>query len=201
MKLYYTPGACSLSPHIVLRELGTPFVLVKVDGRTKRLPDGGSYDAVVTKGYVPCLELEGGERITEGPAIVQYLADTRPEANLAPAAGTLARVRVQEWLNFVTSELHKSFSPLFSRDTPESYLPIARAKVLSRFEIVEAALADRSFLTGDTFTVADAYLFVVAGFAKHVAVDLSRFARLNAYLARIGARPAVVAAMRAEGLS
>jgi len=200
MKLYFTPGACSLSPHIVLRELGLPFDLVKVDGKSKKLPDGTSYTALVKKGYVPCLELADGERITEGPAVVQYLADLAPEAKLAPPPGTLARVRVQEWLNFVTSELHKAFSPLFSPDTPPDYAPIARAKVRARAALVEDALDGKTFLTGDTFTVADAYLFVVLGFAKHVAVDLTPFPRITAFMARVAARPAVNAALRAEGL-
>jgi glutathione S-transferase len=200
MKLYFTPGTCSLSPHIALREADIPFELVKVDSKTKKLPDGTDYKALNAKGYVPCLELDSGERITEGPAIVQFIADLAPGSALAPPPGTLARVRMQEWLNFVTSELHKGFSPLFASDTPENYKPIARQKLATRLALVDSALLDKQFLTGDTFTVADAYLFVVLGWSKHVNVDISEFQNIGAFVERMSKRPKVRAAMLAEGL-
>jgi glutathione S-transferase len=150
---------------------------------------------------VPCLELDGGERLTEGPAIVQYIADLAPASKLAPPAGTLARARLQEWLNFVTSELHKSFSPLFASNTPDMYKPIAKDKLMARLRFADAALKGQSYLLGDTFTVADAYLFVVTSWAKYVEVNLSEFVNLVAFSKRVGERPAVRAALSAEGLA
>ena len=148
MKLYYSPGACSLSPHIALREAGLAFDLVKVDTKTHQFDGGGDFYSVNAKGYVPVLELDGGERLTEGPAIVQYIADRKPASGLAPAAGTLERVRLQEWLNFLTSEIHKGFSPLFSPDTPEDYKPVARKRLAARFDWLSKELKDREYLLG-----------------------------------------------------
>jgi len=200
MKLYYAPGACSLSPHIVLREADLPHTLVKSDMRSKKLPDGSSFLDINPKGQVPVLELDDGTRVTEGPAIVQYLADLAPAAKLVPPAGSIERVRVQEWLNFITSELHKGFAPLFTPTTPDDYKTIARARVLDRLTWVDSQLAGRDYLLGSTFTVADAYLFVVAGWSPHAGVDIGALTNLQAFSQRVAARPAVQAAMKAEGL-
>jgi len=200
MKLYYSPGACSLSPHIALREAGLSFDLVLASTKTKKLQDGSDFYAINSKGSVPVLELDNGERLTEGPAIVQYIADLAPAANLAPAAGSMARYRLQEWLNYITSELHKGFSPLFNPATPEDYKPVARAALMARFTWVNAQLEGKQYLMGDQFTVADAYLFVVSNWGQYVGVDVSGFEHLVAFRARVAARPAVQEAMKAEGL-
>ena len=200
MKLYYSPGACSLSPHIALREAGIDAELVKVDTQTHTLADGSDYYAVNGKGYVPTLELDDGDRLTEGPAIVQYIADRNPGASLAPPVGTLERYRLQEWLNFVTSELHKQFSPLFAADTPADYRAIARQRIVKRFDWLAAELADRDYLLGDRFTVADGYLFTILNWTKFVGIDLARWPVLAAYQSRVAARPKVREAMIAEGL-
>jgi len=200
MKLYYSPGACSLSPHIVLHEAGLPYTPVLASTKTHQLADGTDFYTINPKGYVPLLELDNGERLSEGPVIVQYIADQVPAKNLAPANGTMARYRLQEWLNFITSELHKSFSPLFNPAIGEDTRAVYRARILDRLTWVDGQLAGKSFLLGDTFTVADAYLFTVAGWSKYVGVDIAGLAHLNAYLARIAARPAVQEAMKAEGL-
>ncbi len=200
MKLYYSPGACSLSPHIVLHEAGIAFQAVMASTKTHQLADGTDYYTINPKGYVPLLELDNGERLSEGPVIVQYIADQVPASGLAPAAGSMARYRLQEWLNFTTSELHKSFSPLFNPAMPEEAKALYREKLLGRFSWVNEQLEGKSYLMGDTFTVADAYLFTVAGWGKYVGVDISGLANLGAYLGRVAARPAVQAAMKAEGL-
>lgn len=200
MKLYYSPAACSLSPHIVLREAGLPFELALASTKTKKLADGSDYLAINPKGQVPALALDNGELLTEGPAIVQYIADQVPASGLAPAAGTLARYRLMEWLNFITSELHKGFGPLFAPNTPEDYKPVIKARLMERLGWVDQQLAGKAYLMGDTFTVADAYLFTVAGWAKFVGMDLSGLSTLSAYLGRVGARPAVQEALKAEGL-
>jgi glutathione S-transferase len=200
MKLYYSPGACSLSPHIVLREAGLPVDLVLASTKTKKLADGSDYLAINPKGQVPLLELDNGERLSEGPAIVQYIADQVPAKQLAPAAGTMERYRLIEWLNFVTSELHKGFSPLFSPDTPEDYKPVVRARLLAKLAYVNERLEGRQYLLGDQFSVADAYLFVVSGWGQYVGVDISGLAHLESFRARVAARPAVQEALRAEGL-
>ena len=200
MKLYYSTGACSLSPHIVLRESGLPFDLVLASTKTHKLPDGTDYYTINPKGYVPLLELDDGQRLTEGPAIVQYIADQVPAKNLAPANGTMARYRVQEWLNFITSELHKSFSPLFNPATPEDYKPAVRERLLGRFKWVNEQLEGKNYLMGEQFCVADAYLFVVANWGQYVGVDLKPFANLQAFMGRMAARPAVQEALKAEGL-
>ena len=200
MKLYYTPGACSMSPHIVLSESGLPFELVLANLRTHQLADGSDYYAVSPKGYVPLLELDNGERLSEGPAIVQYIADQVPAKQLAPANGTMARYRLQEWLNFTTSEVHKGFSPLFNPAMPEEAKALSRTRLVERFTWVNSQLEGKQYLMGDTFTVADAYLFTVGNWAANVDVDIKGLPVLGAYMARVAARPAVQAAMKAEGL-
>jgi glutathione S-transferase len=200
MKLYYAPGACSLSPHIVAREAGLKIELQKVNTKDKSMEGGGDYWKVNAKGYVPTLELDNGERLTEGPAIVQYLADQKPESGLAPKNGTLERYRLQEWLNFLTSEVHKQFSPLFKPNTPEDYKPVAKENLATRFNWLNEQLAGKDYLTGKTFTVADAYLFVLLGWTKATQIDLSKWPNLQAFHKRVAARPKVREAMQAEGL-
>jgi len=200
VKLYYSPGACSLSPHIVLSELALPHDLVKVSTKTKKMEDGGDYFQVNAKGYVPTLELDDGQRLTEGPAIVQYLADKVPAAKLAPANGTMERYRLQEWLNFITSELHKQFSPLFNPATPDEVKEAQRTKIAGRFDWLDKQLEGKDFLLGKQFTVADAYLFTVVRWSKPSGIDLAKWPVLAQYVARVAARPQVQAAMKAEGL-
>jgi len=200
MKLYYSPGACSLSPHIALREAGLAFDLHITNLKTKKLADGSDFLAINPRGQVPLLELDSGERLTEGPAIVQYIADQAPATGLAPAAGTLARYHLMEWLNFITSELHKGFSPLFAPGTAEDTQVKARAALMKQLGWVDGQLAGKTWLTGETFTVADGYLFTVAGWGKYVGVDISGLANLSAYMGRVAARPAVQTALKAEGL-
>ncbi len=200
MKLYYSPGACSLSPHIVLREAGLPFRLVLASTKTHQLADGTDYYTINPKGYVPLLELDDGQRLSEGPVIVQYIADQAPARQLAPAAGTMERYRLMEWLNFTTSELHKSFSPLFNPAMPEDAKALYRTRLLERFKWVDRQLEGRDYLMGTQFSVADAYLFTVAGWGKYVGVDISGLKHLGAYLGRVAARPAVQEALKAEGL-
>ena len=198
MKLFFSPGACSLSPHIVLREAGLPFELEKVDLRAKKTAGGDDYLAVNPKGYVPALKLDDGNVITEGPAIVQYLADLAPTKKLVPPAGTIERVRVQEWLNFITSELHKSFSVLFDPNATEEYKATTREKIGKRIGIIDKALEGKSFLMGETFSVPDAYLFTILSWAGHMKIDLAQWPNISAYFARVGARPSVLAAREAE---
>ena len=201
MKLYYSPGACSLSPHIVAQEAGIQVELEKVDLQSKKTEKGGDFTQVNPKGYVPTLALDNGQVLTEGPAIVQYLADQKPESGLAPHAGTFERYRLQEWLNFVSTELHKSFGPLFNPATPEDYKPVARDLISKRFAYVDGQLAKGGpFLLGSQFTVADAYLFTVLNWGGYVNIDLGRWPALKRYAERIAARPHVVEAMQAEGL-
>jgi len=201
VKLYYGPGTCALSPHIVLSELGLPHELVKVSTKTRKMEDGGDYLEVNPKGYVPTLELDDGQRLTEGPAIVQYLADRVPSAGLAPANGTMERYRLQEWLNFITSEIHKQFSPMFSPATPEEVKEGLRTKLAGRFDWLNRQLEGKEYLMGDRFTVADAYLFTVLRWSPFTGIDLGKWPVLAQYVARVGARPQVRAAMKAEGLS
>lgn len=200
MKLYFSPGACSLSPHIVAHEVGIPLTLVKVDTATKKLADGGDYWAINPKGYVPALELDNGELLTEGPAIVQYLADRKPEAKLVPAAGTFERYRVQETLGYINSEIHKTYSPLFRPTTSPELRKDREDYLRRRYAIIEKQLAKGPYLFGEQFTVADAYLFTVTNWAHFLKLDLSEFPNLLAFQARVAARPAVQAAMTAEGL-
>ena len=200
MKLYFSPGACSLSPHIVAREVGIELALEKVDGASKKTASGRDFWAINPKGYVPALELDDGEVLTEGPTIVQYLADQKPEAKLAPPPGTLARYRVQETLGYINSELHKTFSPLFNPKTTPELRQDREEYLRKRFGLLETGLAGGAYLFGEQFTVADAYLFTVTNWANFVKVDLSAFPNLLAFQRRVAARPAVQAAMRAEGL-
>lgn len=198
MKLYFAPDTCSLSPHIVLQELGLPYELVRVNNRAKRTSTGEDFLAINLKGYVAALELDTGGVLTEGPAIVQYLADLKPEAGLAPAAGTLARVRLQEWLNFITSEVHAGSSPLFNRALPEEALAIFRDRLFRRLDFIEVNLASRDYLMGDGFTVADAYLFTVLGWMEAFSIDLGRWPATARYMLRIVARASVQAALARE---
>jgi len=200
MKLYYSPGACSLSPHIVAREAGIKVDLQKVNTKDKSMEGGGDFWSVNAKGYVPTLELDNGERLTEGPAIVQYLADQKPESGLAPKAGTMERYRVQELLNFLTSEIHKQFSPLFRPNTPEDYKVIAKENLAKRFDYLDKHLAKNDYLMGKHFTVPDAYLFVLTNWTKPTQIDLSKWPNLQKYNQRVAARPKVKEAMQAEGL-
>lgn len=198
MKLYYAANTCSLSPHIVLRELNLPFELVKVDNKTKQTSDGRDFLTINPKGYVAALELKGGQILTEGPVIVQYLADIKPESGLAPAAGSWERVRLQEWLNFITSEIHAGSAPLFNAKLPEEAKAIFREKLFKRFDLLHQTLAAQDYLAGTTFSVADAYLFTVLGWCRFFSIDLNDWPALVAYTRRIEARPAVQAALQAE---
>lgn len=200
MKLYYSPGACSLSPHIALHESGLAFEAVPAPTKTHQLPDGTDYYTINPLGYVPLLELDNGERLREGPAIVQYIADQAAGKNLAPANGTMARYRLQEWLTFIGTELHKGFSPLFNPAMPAEAKTIASDKVLSRLKWIDGELKGKNYLMGEDFTVADGYLFTVTNWAPKVGVDISGLANLAAYRARVAARPGVQAALKAEGL-
>jgi glutathione S-transferase len=200
MKLYYSPGACSLAPHIVARELDLALALERVDTKAKRTESGRDYLEINPKGYVPALELDNGEVLTEGPAIMQYLADRKPEAQLAPANGTPARYRLQEMLGYINSELHKTYSPLFRAETPAETREERQAYLRRRYELIEKVLARQTWLLGERFTVADAYLFTVTRWAEFVKLDLSGFPALLAFQQRVAARPAVQAALVAEGL-
>jgi glutathione S-transferase len=200
MKLYYSPGACSLSPHIVSREAGIPVELKKVNLKEKVVEGGADYRKVNAKGYVPALELDNGQVLTEGPAIVQYLADQKPDSGLAPKAGSFERYRLQEWLNFITTEIHKSFSPLFKPNTPDEYKKIARDNLAVRFDWLNQQLEGKDYLTGKSFSVADAYLFTVLTWSKSLQIDLAKWSNIVAFVARVSARPKVKEAMKAEGL-
>ncbi|MGJ0480340.1 glutathione transferase GstA [Pantoea agglomerans] len=198
MKLYYAPDTCSLSPHIVLRELALTFELVKVDNGSKRTADGRDFRLINPKGYVAALELDDGQILTEGPAIVQYLADLKPESRLAPPAKSWERVRLQEWLNFITSEIHAGSALLFNKALPDDVLAIFREKLFRRFDYLQTTLDEKAYLLGASFSVADAYLFTVLGWCKLFNIELDRWPALVAYRARISARPAVQAALLAE---
>jgi len=200
MKLFFSPGACSLSPHIALREAGLPVELVKVDLKTKQMADGADFTAINPKGYVPTVQLDGGDILTEGPAIVQYIADQKPESGLAPANGTMARYRLQEWLTFINSELHKTFGALFNPSAPAETKDAAKALLAKRFDYVVSQLQGKDYLTGEQFTVADGYLFTVINWGQWVGIDLAQWPALAAFHARVAARPAVQEALRAEGL-
>jgi glutathione S-transferase len=200
MKLYYSPGACSLSPHITLIESGLKFQPVMTSTKTHKLQDGTDYYTINPKGYVPLLELDNGERLAEGPAIVQYIADQVPAKKLAPANGTMARSRLQEWLTFIGTELHKGYSPLFNPATPEDYKTMVKAKLADRYKWVDSQLEGKDYLLGSDFSVADPYLFTVTSWAQHVGVDLAPFKNVAAFMKRMTARPAVQEAMKAEGL-
>lgn len=201
MKLYYSPGACSLSPHIVVCETGIPVDLEKVNLADHKTETGQDYMAINPKGYVPALRLDDGSVLTEGPAIVQYLADQKPATGLAPAAGTIERYRLQEWLTFIGTELHKSFGTLFNPATPEETKKTAKANIAKRLSYLNDQLANRQFLLGNHFTVADAYAFTIVNWTNFVHIDLKPYPHLAAYVARVAARPKVHEALKQEGLA
>ncbi len=200
MKLYYLPGACSLASHIALCETGMPFETDKLNVPAKTTASGEDFMQVNPKGYVPAIRLDDGSILTEGAAILQYIADQRPNSGLAPESGTMERYRLQEWLTFIGTELHKTFSPLFGKATTAEVKTNAHNLLAKRLGYVEAQLANKPYLMGASFTVADAYMFVVLGWSNHVGFDLGPFPGIREYLARIAVRPSVQAAMRAEGL-
>ena len=200
MQLYFSPGACSLASHIALREAGLPFDLKRTDVKTKKLEDGSDYFAVNSKGAVPALRLDDGQVLTEGPAILQYIADQKPDSRLAPKSGTLERYRLLEWLNFITSEIHKGFSPLFNPTVDVKVKEYTTQNLEKKFDWLNTQLAGKKFLTGDNFTIADAYLFVVVNWTNFVGIDLARWPALKEFQARVAARPQVQEAMTTEGL-
>jgi glutathione S-transferase len=200
MKLYYLTGACSLASNIALRDAGLKFELVKVDRRTKKAADGLDFNEVNPKGYVPALTLDSGEVLTENVTVLQYIADRNPGAKLAPPAGTMERYRLMEWLSFINSEVHKGFSPLFREDAPEDTKQYVRKNLAARFDYLQRALGTKKFLMGEQYTVADAYLFTVLSWARHVEIDLGRWPQVKRYMEGIGARPNVVEALKSEGL-
>jgi glutathione S-transferase len=199
MKLYYAPAACSLAPHIALSEAGLPHELVRVDLRTHTLPDGRDYYAVNPKGYVPTLQLDDGSRLTEAAVVLQYIADRKP-GTLAPEFGSAERYHLMEWLNFIATELHKGFGPLWKPNTPDAYKAIVIENLGKRFDYIAPILEKQSFIAGHTFTIADAYLFTILNWTKGLKVDLSRWPALTRYLDRIAARPGVQQALREEHL-
>ncbi|NLU14682.1 MAG: glutathione transferase GstA [Serratia liquefaciens] len=201
MKLYFAPDTCSLSPHIVLRELNLPFELIRVNNRTKRSADGGDFYRINPKGYVAALMLDDGQVITEGTAIVQYLADLRPEAGLAPPSATFERVRLQEWLNFITSEIHAGSSPLFNSTLPEEVKTLFRDKLRRRLDFVAQTLDEQAFLLGEAFSVADAYLFTVLRWMEQFSIDLKYWPSITRYMSLISQRRSVQAALAAEATS
>jgi len=200
MKLYYAPGACSLSPHIALLEAGLPYDLVKVDLRAKKLENGDDYLQVNPKGQVPALGLDNGELLTEGPVIIQMIADHAKDKKLAPPRDTAERYKLQEWLNFITTELHKSFSPLFQPAIPDEVKTFFRERLTGKFKYIDGQLAGRDHLMGKDFSVADGYLFVMLAWADRLNLDLSALPNLMAYKARVAARPKVKEALTKEGL-
>ncbi len=199
MKLFYAPGACSLSPHIALLEAGIQFDLEKVDF-SKKMTSMGDFTKINPKGYVPALMLDNGELLTEGAVIVQYIADQKPEKNLMPKVGTFERYRTQEWLNFISTELHKGFSPLFNKTAPEETKAVAREKLHTRLDYVSQHLTKNHFLMGSQYTVADAYLFTVLTWSEHVKVDITKLQGLMGFMERMKSRPATHTALKAEGL-
>jgi glutathione S-transferase len=200
MKLYYSPGACSLAAHIVLREAGLAFEPVLTPTKTHTLPDGSDFYEINPLGYVPVLELDDGTRLRENPAVLQYIADLVPMKNLAPAGGTLPRYRLQEWLGFIGTEIHKTFSPLFNPAMPEEGKQVFKDKLASRFKWLDGELASKPFLMGENLSVADVYLFVVTRWAKPMKIDLSALPHVTAHYERVAARPAVQEALQVEGL-
>lgn len=200
MKLYYSPGACSLSPHIALLEAGLPHDLVKVDLRAKKLENGDDYLKVNPKGQVPALALDSGELITEGPVIVQMIADQAAGKNLAPAHGSSERYKLLEWLNFITAELHKNFGPMFSPVLADEAKAFFKDRVMAKFKYIDSQMAGRDYLMGSHFTVADGYLFTMLSWAERMKFDLSAMPNLLAYKARVAARPKVQEALTREGL-
>jgi glutathione S-transferase len=201
MKLYFAPGACSLSPHIVMREAGANYELEQVNNQEKKTKSGVDYWTVNPKGQVPVLEFDNGERLTEGPVIVQWIADQNPGAGLIPPTGKPERYRVQEWLNFITSELHKSFGPIFRPTTPDAYKTISKENLGKRFDWLDKELSGKQYLMGNQFSVADAYLYTVLRWTSRIGIDLAKWPNLKAYVDRVGARPKVQEALKAEGLA
>ncbi|WP_417642353.1 glutathione transferase GstA [Enterobacter kobei] len=200
MKLFYKPGACSLAPHIILRETGKAFTLEAVDLMTKRLGDGSDYLAINPKGQVPALQLDDGTLITEAVVIMQYLADSVPQKNLLAASGELSRYKTLEWLNYIATELHKGFTPLFRPDTPDEYKPTVRGLLEKKLSFVNGELASREFITGDHFTIADAYLYNVLRWARAIKLEMGSLSNIDAFMARVAARESVIATLAAEGL-
>jgi glutathione S-transferase len=200
MKLYYTPGACSLAPHIALREAGLQFDLDKVDLGTKKTASGEDFLKANPKGYVPALRTTQGNVLTEASVLVQYVADQKPEANLAPKLGTMERYQMMEWLNFIATELHKGFGPLWNPNAPAETKEAAKTNLFKRFDTLEAHFANNDYLLGKQFTVADAYLFTVMNWANFHKLDMSKWSKLGQYLGRVAARPKVQEALKAEGL-
>ncbi|WP_262027978.1 glutathione transferase GstA [Microvirga sp. Mcv34] len=200
MKLYYTPGACSLAPHIVAREAGLPVTLVKVDLAKHLTETGENFRAINPKGYVPAIALQDGSLLTEAAAIIQYLADQQPGTGLAPANGTTERYRLIEWLTFISSEIHKGFGPLWNPSTPDATKAATKDRLATRFAYLDEVLGKQPFLMGETFTIADAYLFTVVNWTNFHAIDISSFKNLSAFMARVAERPKVQEALVAEGL-
>jgi glutathione S-transferase len=200
MKLYFSPGACSLSPHIVVSETGLNVELEKVNLAEHKTASGQDYMTINPKGYVPALQLDDGSLLTEGPAIVQYLADQKPGSGLIPAAGSVDRYRVQEWLNFIGTELHKNFGPLFNKATPDAVKETAKANITKRLTYINNQLAGKQYLMGSNFTVADAYAFTIINWTNFVGIDLKPYPNVQAYLGRVAARPKVLETLKAEGL-
>jgi len=198
MKLYFSPGACSLASHIALREAGLPFELVRVDTGVHKLKDGTDYYGINPKGYVPAIGLDDGQLLTEGAALLQYIGDLAPAKGLIPKAGTLERFRANEWLTFVSSEIHKGFSPLFNKDLKDDAKAVLRAKLEKRFDALDAHFAKNKYLMGDTFSVADAYLYTVVSWSPHVGIELSKWKNLSEYRQRVADRPAVREALQNE---
>ncbi len=200
MKLYYAPGACSLAPHIVAREAGIPLTLEKVDLRARTTASGRAFAEINPKGYVPAIEVRDGEVMTEVSALIQYLADQAPQAGLMPAVGTAERYQVLEWIGFVSTEIHKGFGPLWNPASPEEVKRAAKDKLFQRFAYIDQRLAGQSYLTGERFTVADAYLFTVTNWTNFHGLSLTEYPNLAAFMSRVAARPKVQEALEAEGL-
>ncbi len=200
MKLYYSPGACSLAPHIVLNEAGYAYEVEKVDLATKKTATGGDFLAINPKGYVPAIALDDGQLLTELQVLLRYLADQKPQSNLMPKPGTMERYRVEEWMNYIATELHKGYSPLFRPNTPEEYKTIARENLAKRLALLDKALASKQYLMGNAFTAADAYAFTILRWSPFTKVNLSPYANIKAFMARMEARPKVQQTLKEEGL-
>jgi glutathione S-transferase len=200
MKLYFVPGACSLAPHIALREAGVQFDIDKVDPQTKKTDSGEDFNKVNPKGYVPAIKLDDGSVLTEASVLVQFAADQKPESGLAPKLGSMERYRMMEWLNFIATELHKGFGPLWNPASPEQVKEGAKANLAKRLDVVDAHLAKHAFLMGDKFSVADAYLFTVLNWANFVKFDISKWNKVGDFMGRVASRPKVQEALKAEGL-
>jgi len=202
MKLYYSPGACSHAPHILLREAGLDFTIEKVDLAAKKTETGADFMTISPHGYVPALQLNDGTILTEGPAIDQYIADLVPAKKLAPAAGTPERYKLQSWLNFISTELHKQFSPMFNKAVPEDYKSMVKEKMFTRFDVINDHLSKNQFIMGETFTAPDAYLYTVLNWAKFFGIDFAaKWPAIKSFLERVAARPSAQAAAKAEGLA